>query len=136
MLGRHLAALNDIQVTFFFTKTSETDRRLTTSTVLLWQLHRHSLDDLLVVTLEGGKEHSITINDDETKLVIVLEEGEKRISEEGVLTLVGEDVDGSEGLKGNLRLLFGLAIFHKDHTAENAESIPGRRPVKLQLLTG
>ena len=95
-----------------FTKTSETDRRLTTSTMLLGQLHRHSLDDLLVVTLEGGKKHSVTIDDDETKLVIVLEEGEKRVSEESVLALVGEDVDWSEGLKGNLRLLLSLAVFH------------------------
>ena len=103
--------------------------------MLLWQLYRHSLDDLLVVTLEGGEEHSITIDDDKTKLVIVLEEGEKRISEEGVLALVGEDVDRSERLKGNLSLLLGLSVFQKDHTAENAETILGGRSVKLELLT-
>ena len=122
-------------MTFFFSKTSKTDCRLSTSTVLLGQLYRHSLDDLLVVTLEGGEEHTITIDDDETKLVIVLEEGEKRISEEGVLALVGKDVNWSEGLKGNLRLLLGLAVFQKDHTAENTEAILGCRAVQLQLLT-
>ena len=104
--------------------------------MLLRQLHRHPLDDLLVVALQGGKEHAITVNDDETELVIVLEEGEKGVRKEGVLALVGEDVDGSEGLEGNLSLLLSLAVVHEDHAAENAEAILGRRPVKLQLLTG
>ena len=103
--------------------------------MLLGQLHRHPLDDLLVVTLERGEEHSITIDDDETELVVVLEEGEKRLCVEAVLALIGEDVDGSEGLEGNLCLLLGFAVIQKDHTAENTEAVPGRCPVKLQFLT-
>ena len=55
---------------------------------------------------------------------------------ETVLTFVGEDVDSSEGLEGDLNLFLGLAVFHQDNTTEDAKTILGHIFVKLQLLTG
>ena len=75
VLSGHLTALDDVQVALLLSETRETHSGLTTATMLLGQLDRHSLNDLLVVALKRGEEHTITVDDDETKLVVVLEEG-------------------------------------------------------------
>ena len=135
VLGGELTALDDVEMTLLFSETRETNGGLTTTTVLLGKLHRHTLNDLFVVSLEGGKKHSITINDDEAELVVVLQEGEQGLSEEVVLALVGEDVDGAERCQIDLDLLLSLAVLHQDHSAEDAQTIFGCLLVKLQLLT-
>ena len=135
ILSSKLAALDDVEMALLLSQTSKTYSGLTTATVLLWKLNRHTLDDLLVVTLKGGEHDTSTINDDEAELLIILQEGEQWLGVETVLALVGKDVDSAEGLNGILYLSLGLAILHEDDTAEDAEAIGRGVLVKLQLLT-
>ena len=104
--------------------------------MLLGQLHWHPLDDLLVVALQSCKKHTVTVDDDEAELVIILEQGEQGLRVEAVLTLVGEDVDGSEGCQVNLDLLLRLAVLHENHATEDAQAVLGDGLVELQALTG
>ena len=136
VLASKLTALDDVQMTLFFSKTSETHSGLSTSTVLLGQLDGHSVDDLLVHTLEGGEHDTGTINDDEAEFFVVLKEYEERFSVETVLALVGKLVDGSEGRKVDLDFLLSLAILHEDNTTEDAKTILGGVFVELEHLTG
>ena len=112
VLRGQFAAFDDVKMTLLLSETRETNSRLTTATVLLRQLDWHTLNDLLVVALKRCKEHSVTIDNDESKLVIVLEEREQRLRLKTILTSVAEDVDGSEWFEGNLDLLLGVAVFH------------------------
>jgi hypothetical protein len=102
--------------------------------VLLGQLHRHALEDFSVASLESTEKHTITIHDNETKLLIVFEESVERISVERILALVCEDVNGLERLDVNHNLLFRLSIFHHDDSTENAETILRGTLVQLELL--
>ena len=86
--------------------------------------------------MESREQHTITVDDDETKLVIVLEEREERLRLKAVLASVAEDVDGAEWLEGNLELLFGMSVLHEDDTAEDDETVDGDVLVQLQLLSG
>ena len=118
------------------TETGESDSGLTTAAVLLGQLDLHALEHLLVVALQGGHEDTITIDDDEAELVVVLEQGQQGLSVEIGLAFVGEDVDRSERSQVNLDLLLGFAVFEQDDTAEDAETVRRSVFVQLQLLTG
>ncbi len=102
--------------------------------MLFGQLDWHALNDFLVVTLESSVKDTITVDDDETKLVIIFKQGEQWLRVEAVLALVGEDVDGSEGGQVNLDLLLSLAILHKDDTTEDAKTVLGDSLVELQSL--
>jgi len=73
VLFGELAALDNVQVALFLSETSETYSGLTTAAVLLGELHGHTLDNLLVVSLERSEKHSITIDDDKAELVIVFQ---------------------------------------------------------------
>lgn len=73
VLFGELAALDNVQVALFLSETSETYSGLTTAAVLLGELHGHTLDNLLIVSLERSEKHSITINDDKAELVIVFQ---------------------------------------------------------------
>lgn len=72
ILGCKLTALDNIEMTLLFSETSKPHGGLTTTTMLLGQLNRHTLNDFFVVTLEGGEHYTSTIKDNETKLFIVL----------------------------------------------------------------
>ena len=135
VLRGQLAAFDDVKMTLLLSETRETNSRLTTATVLLRQLDWHTLNDLLVVALKRRKEHSVTIDNDESKLVIVLEEREQRLRLKTILTSVAEDVDGSEWFEGNLDLLLGVAVLHQDDTTEDYEAIGRNMLVQLKLLS-
>jgi hypothetical protein len=91
---------------------------LTTTTVLLRKLDWHSLDDDLVGTLEGGKEDTITIHDDEAKLLVIFEQSEEGLGEEGVLALISVGVEWLVWLQVVGDLLLSLVVFHKNDTTE------------------
>ena len=57
----------------FCTKTSETQSGLTTATVLLGQINGKLLDYFASVARQCSKESTVTIHDDEAKLLIALE---------------------------------------------------------------
>ena len=104
--------------------------------MLLGQLNGHALHNLFVVSLQSGVQHTITVDDDEAELVIILEQGEQGLRIEAVLALVGEDVDRSEGCQVNLDLLLCLAVLHENHATEDAQAVLGDGLVELQALTG
>ena len=74
VLSGQLTALDDVQMALLLSETCETNSRLTTTTVLFGQLHWHALDDLLVISLQSGEKHSITVDDDKAEFVVVLQE--------------------------------------------------------------
>lgn len=136
VLGGELTALDDVEMALLFSETSETHSGLSTSSVLLGQLHGHSVDDFLVHTLEGSEHDTSTIDDNEAEFLVILEEGEKRLSVETVLALVSELVNGSEGGDIDLDFLLSLAVLHEDDTTEEAKTILGGVFVQLEHLTG
>jgi len=131
VLLSELTALDDVGVTLFFTKTRETHRRLTTATVLLRQLHGHTLNNLLVATLEGGEEHTVTVDDDETESVVIFQQGQHRIRVERVLALVRKHVDRLEWFKVDFHFFLRFAVLLEDDTTEETEAV--RRGVLVQL---
>ena len=100
--------------------------------MLLWQLHTHPLKHLFAAALERAEKSAITIHDDETEFLIVLQKAVQRLSVERVLTFVGKEVDSAERRRVVHDLLFGLAILHQDDTTENVEPIFWRVLVQLQ----
>ena len=91
--------------------------------MFLGQLHGHSLQTLLVIALQRGKENSISVNNDEAKLLVIFEERIERFSLERVLAAVGKHIDGAERLQVNRDLLLSLAIFEKDNSAEDHQTV-------------
>ena len=134
MLSNHFRALYDVNVSLLLAQPSESHGRLTTTTVLFGQLHGHALQDLFIVALQGGEENTISVDDNEAKLVVVLKQGKQRLRVETILTLIGKNVDRAEGLKCNRYFLLGLAVFHHDDATKDAETACGRVFVKLQFL--
>ena len=133
MLGGHFTALRNVGVSLFFSETSKTHGRLSSTPVLLWQLHRHALKALFVVALQRGKEDTITVNNDKAKLFVVFEQRVKWFSLERVLATVSEHIDWPERLQINRDLLFSLSIFEKDNSAEDNQTVLRRVFVQFQL---
>lgn len=131
MLSGELSDLSDVVVSLFFSDSRKAHGGLTTATVLLGQHDRKALQDFFRIALERGIQHSITVNDDEAELFVVLEESLEGFSVEPVLALVGELCEGEEGFNVNHHLLLGLAIVQQDHTTEQNEAIVRRLLVQL-----
>ena len=134
MLSNHFRALYDVKVALLLAQSGESESRLTTTTVLFGQLHRHTLQDFFIVTLQGREENAITVNDDETKLVVIRKQGKQGLRVKAILALVGENVDWAVGLKCYRYFLFGLTVLHHDDTTEDAETACRRVFVELQFL--
>jgi hypothetical protein len=103
--------------------------------MLFGELHGHALEDLSVATLEGTEKYTITIHNNESKLLIIFEKSVKGVSVEGVLALVLENVNGLEGLDINHNFFLGLSVFHHDDSAENAKTVLRSIFVQLQLFS-
>lgn len=88
MLDGKLGNLADVVVTLFITKTRETQRRLTTTAVLLGQIDGELVDDLASVTGNGTEERAVTVHDDEAELGVGLEQLLQRLSVEFVIAEV------------------------------------------------
>lgn len=104
--------------------------------MLLGQLHKHAVENLLGGSLQGGIQNTITVHNDEAELFVVLKQTTEGLHEEGVLAAVGKSVDLLEGLNVNHNLFLGLAVTHLNHTAENDEAIGRHILVQLQLFLG
>lgn len=110
VLGSKLGDFSYIVVSFFFSYSREAHGGLTTTTVLLWEHNRQALQHLLCIALQRGIQHSVTVDDDEPELIIILEKPLKRLSVEPVLAFVGELGQRKEGLNVDDHLLLSLAI--------------------------
>ena len=80
-----LGDLPQVVVSLLHTKTGETHRRLTTTTVFLWQLDVELGDDLSGVALQRAKERAVTVHDDEAELGVVGEKRRERLRVEFVV---------------------------------------------------
>jgi hypothetical protein len=67
--------------------------------VLLGQIDGETLEDLTGVTTEGTEQSTVTIHDDETKLLVSLEKLTQGFSVELVVTEVEGGVDWLEGFE-------------------------------------
>ena len=63
----NLADLSQVVMALFNSKTSETDGRLTTLVMLLWQLNSKSVYDFFCISLESCIKSSLTVHDNKTK---------------------------------------------------------------------
>ncbi len=93
MLDGELGDLADVVVPFLITETGETQRRLTSSTVLLGEVDGEFMGDLAGVPSEGAEERAVSVHDDEPKPGVGLEKLRKRFGVE----LVVAEVEGPVG---------------------------------------
>lgn len=80
-------------MSLFLTNTRKTQSRLTTTTMLLRQLDIHPLQNFLSISLQSSVEHTVTINNNKTKLLIIVQYFTKWLSVKRSLTAVSECVD-------------------------------------------
>ena len=67
MLNRQFGNLADVVVTLLVTQTRETQGRLSTTSVLLWEIDGKFMDDLASVSGQGPEESAVTVHDDEAE---------------------------------------------------------------------
>lgn len=91
--------------------------------MLLGQHHRQTLQNFLIVALQGRVQDSVTVDNNEAELVIVVQVCFKWLGVESVHALVVELDLGHEGLEVNDELLFSLAIVQQDDTTEQNEAV-------------
>ena len=86
--------------------------------MLFRQHDGHSLQNFFSVSLKGGKEDTISINNDEAELLIVLEECLEGFSVEPVLALVDELLLRDERFEIDRNFFLSFPVFEEDYTAE------------------
>jgi hypothetical protein len=103
--------------------------------VLLGKIDRQTLQNLTSVTAKGTEERTVTVHDDETELLVRLEQLAQSLSVELVVTQVERGVDGLEGLKVDVNL--ALLSFRSDNfTTVDDQAIRRDLVVQLETLLG
>ena len=103
--------------------------------MLLRKINRQTLQNLTSVTAQGTEERTVTVHDNETKLLVRLEQLAQSLSVELVVTKVERGVDGLEGLEVNVNL--ALFSFRSDNfTTVDDQSIWRDLVVQLETLLG
>jgi beta-galactosidase GanA len=120
-------------VTLLLTKTGETKRGLTTTTVLLWQIDRKLVYHVSRVAAQGAEKRTITIHDDEAELLIIFQQLRKRLSVELVVAQVQGRVDWTERLEVDVDLPF-LAFSGQDFSTVHNQAIRWNLVVQLETL--
>lgn len=92
-----LGDLAHVVVASLHTQTSETQRRLSSTSVLLGKINAELVDHLARVTGESTVENTVSVHDDEAKLGVGLEELRESVSVELVIAEV-------KGLRGESRI--------------------------------
>lgn len=96
--------LADVVVAFLLSQTGETQGGLTTTAVLLGQVDREFVDDFTGVAREGAEEGAVSVHDDETELLVRLQQLAEGLCMEFVVAEVERGVDGLEGLEVDVDL--------------------------------
>ena len=135
VLDRQLSDLADVVVTLLLTKTGKTKGRLSSTSVLLWKIDGELVHNVSGVSREGTEESSVTIHDDETELLVILEELGEGLSVEFVVAKVEGGVDWTERLEVDIDLSL-LAFGGQDFTTVDNESVWRDLVVELQALLG
>lgn len=141
-LSAKFSHFGKVVVPFLQTETSKTQGRLTTATVLFGKLHTELVDDLASVAEHGAEEAAVAIHDNESKLLIILEQFGERFDVEFVVAKVERSIYGPERLKIYCHLTLFAIIGHHS-TAIKHESIGrhltaknGRMRINSQIEKG
>jgi len=103
--------------------------------VLLRQVDGKALKNFTGVATQGTKQRTVTVHDNETELLVRLQQLTQRLGVELVVTKIERGVDGLEGLKVDVNL--PLLSFRGDNfTTVNNQSIRGNLVVQLETLLG
>ena len=87
--------------------------------MFLGKLDSNFLEDFSVVSLKGSIESTVTVDNDETELLIVLEKTTQRAGIELISAIVERLIDWAEGLNIIVYFLLGLSVFHQDDAAKD-----------------
>jgi hypothetical protein len=128
-LSAKFSYFGKVIVPFFETQTSKTQGRLTTATMLFGKLHTELVDDLASVAEHCAKEAAVAVHDNESKLLIILEQFGERFDVEFVVAKVQRSIYGPERLKIYCHLTLFAIIGHHS-TAIKHESIGGHLTAK------
>ncbi len=88
VLDSQLGDLADVVVALLVTETSETERGLTTTAVLLGEVDGELVDDLACVACDRAEEGAVTVHDDEAEPGVRLEQLLERFGVEFVVTQI------------------------------------------------
>jgi hypothetical protein len=150
VLDGEFGDLADVVVTLLLTQTGETQGGLTTTAVLLRQIDGESgvirsgflsdVHDSLVnnfarVSRERAEQCTVSVHDDEAKLLVRLEQLAQGLGMELVVAEVQRRVDGLEGLEVDVDPAL-LALCGDDFTAVDDQAIRGDLGVELETLLG
>lgn len=103
--------------------------------MLLGEIDGQTLQNLTSVTAKGTEQRTITVHDDETELLVRLEQLTQGLGVELVVTKVERGVNGLEGLEINVNLAL-LALRRDDFTTVDDQAIRRDLVVQLQTLLG
>lgn len=103
--------------------------------MLLGKIDRQTLQNLASVTTQSTKERTVTVHDDETELLVRLEQLAQSFCVELVVTKVERGVDGLERFEVNVNLAL-LAFLGDNFTTVDNQTIGWNLVVQLQTLLG
>ena len=135
VLDCQLSDLADVVVTLLLTKTGKTKGRLSSTSVLLWKIDGELVHNVSGVSGKGTKKCSVTIHDNETELLVILEELSEGLGVELIVAKVEGGIDWPERLEVDVDLSL-LAFGCQDFTTVDDKSIWWDLVVELQALLG
>lgn len=103
--------------------------------VLLGQVDGESLKNFSGVTTQGTEKRTVTVHDDETELLVRLQQLAQCFGVELVITEVERSVDGLEGLEVDVNLPL-LSLRCDNFTTVDDQTIRGNLVVQLEALLG
>lgn len=101
--------------------------------MLLGKIDGQTLQNLTSVTAQSTEERTVTVHDDETELLVRLEQLAQGLGVELVVTQVERSVDRLEGLKINVNLAL-LAFRGDDFTTVDDQAIGRDLVIQLETL--
>lgn len=135
VLNSKFSNLTNVVMTLLLTQTRETERRLSTTSVFLWQIDREFLHHFPGIAAKCAEQGSVSIHNDEAKFLVGLKQLAQCLGMEFVVTKVERGVDRFEWLKINIDPpLFAFAC--DDFTAVHDETIWWDLGVELETLLG
>lgn len=103
--------------------------------MLLGQVDGKTLKNFTGVATQGTEKGTVTVHDNETELLVGLQQLTQRLGVELVVTKVERGVDGLEGFEIDVNLAL-LALRGDNFTTVHNQSIRGNLVIQLQTLLG
>mmetsp|Transcript_41110 Transcript_41110/g.98052 ORF Transcript_41110/g.98052 Transcript_41110/m.98052 type:complete len:240 (+) Transcript_41110:743-1462(+) len=122
-----------IVVSLLQSKAGKTQGRLSSSSMLLGQVHCELVQDLTVIPLHPSKQRAVAIHDQESELVVILHELRQRLRVKLAVTQIHRGVDWLERLKIDGQLLF-FVVLCQNLATEDDEAIRRGAVILLQTL--